>query len=303
MEQADREEAVWYYQLGGNALGPVRWAEIEEILETSADAEDLLVARGGDEEWRSADEILKETEEAEGAAEKAAQEEAEEDAEAQAEEEPKEPLVPVHGLREWIGQAWEIVRGDLGRFVTAGIIVIAISLFSALICFPALHAGLYIMALKRFRGEEITAATVFEGFRHFGQALVLYLLMAVIAFPAVGLAQFALIVILEGSDSPLGLCLSLTFLAGGLLLGLALPGAAAFYAMPLIVDRSMSAWEAVKASWAVTGRSYLSHLGMQLSLSLLSTIGLLVCTILVLLSMPMLPAAQVAAYEYHYRDR
>ncbi len=127
--------------------------------------------------------------------------------------------------------------------------------------------------------------------------------MAVIAFPAVGLAQFALIVILEGSDSPLGLCLSLTFLAGGLLLGLALPGAAAFYAMPLIVDRSMSAWEAVKASWAVTGRSYLSHLGMQLSLSLLSTIGLLVCTILVLLSMPMLPAAQVAAYEYHYRDR
>jgi len=65
----------------------------------------------------------------------------------------------------------------------------------------------------------------------------------------------------------------------------------------------MSCWEALKTSWAVTKGSYLSHLGIKMVLSLVSMLGLLACFILLPLSLPMLPAGQAAAYEYHFRDR
>jgi len=52
------EEVAWHYQLGGRDLGPVSWAEIEELLADTADAEDLLVAREGDEAWRTVADVI-----------------------------------------------------------------------------------------------------------------------------------------------------------------------------------------------------------------------------------------------------
>ena len=42
------------YRLGGQTLGPVAWTEIEALTRDSVDASELLVARGGDPEWRPA---------------------------------------------------------------------------------------------------------------------------------------------------------------------------------------------------------------------------------------------------------
>jgi len=82
---------------------------------------------------------------------------------------------------------------------------------------------------------------------------------------------------------------------------MSLPGAAAFYAMPLMVDRDMGAMEALKASWAVTKGDYLSYLGMTIVLMLLSGAGALLCWVGVVLTLPLLPAAQVCVYGYHFR--
>ncbi len=295
MEQASGEEAVWFYQLGGKGLGPVTWTEIEALIADSADEAELLVARGGDDAWRRAADVVEQLEAARAAAV------AEQDA---ADADPKAPLVPVHGLGPWLKQGWEIIRGDGGEFFAAGIVLIVLSSFSLLLCLPALHAGLYIMALRGFRGEKVDGGTIFQGFRHFWQACALYAMMALIAFPAAAVTVLALVIgavvaeapVLVGSTGLLGFWLG--FCAGGVL-----PGAAAFYAMPLIVDRQMSAWEAVKASWAVTRTDLLSYVGMQLSFSLISSIGLLAGFIFWPLSLPILPAGQVAAYRYHFRDR
>jgi len=62
------EEVVWHYQLGGRDLGPVSWAEIEEMFADTADAEHLLVAREGDEAWRPAADAIEERARAEAAA-------------------------------------------------------------------------------------------------------------------------------------------------------------------------------------------------------------------------------------------
>ncbi len=62
------EQRLWHYQLGGRDLGPVSWAEIEELLADTADAEELLVAREGDQAWRPAAGVIRERARAEAAA-------------------------------------------------------------------------------------------------------------------------------------------------------------------------------------------------------------------------------------------
>lgn len=294
MDQADREQAIWYYQLGGQALGPVPWAEIEQVLADSADAEKLLVARGGDAKWVAASAIVAEIE----AAEKEADAEADDRPELPA---PPEPMTPAFGLRAWIGQAWQVVSSEFAGFFAAGVLLWVLGAFTLMICFPAIHAGMYVMALKRFRGEAIAGATVFEGFRHFWPTLFLYLLMGLLALPMGLLAVAAQLAILMLSERPAGLDGSGVVFWLGCAVGLALPLTVAFYAVPLIVDRKMGALEALSASWAVTRTDFASYLGMALVLSLLAWSGLLLCWFGLMFTIPLLPAAQVAAYRYHFR--
>ena len=54
----DRNEAVWYYRLGEQTLGPVSWAEIDQITRDTFSGTDLLVARGGDAGWMTAADAL-----------------------------------------------------------------------------------------------------------------------------------------------------------------------------------------------------------------------------------------------------
>lgn len=293
MDQADREQAIWYYQLGGQALGPVAWAEIEALLADTTDADELLVARGGEAKWIAASEMVAEIEDAEKAAEAAADDLPEPPA-------PPEPMTPAFGLRAWIGQAWQIVSGEIAGFFAAGVLLWVLGAFTLMICFPAIHAGMYIMALRRFRGEAIGGASVFEGFHHFGQVLLLYLLMALIALP-VGLVALAALIVgahLSGSSGATGAG-SLVFWLG-FTVGLALPLAIAFYAVPLIVDRDMSAVDDLGLVGGDEGRFRLLP-GMAITLSLLQMSGVALCWFGLMFTMPLLPAAQVAAYRYHFR--
>lgn len=292
MEQADREQAIWYYQLGGQALGPVAWAEIEALLADTADADELLVARGGDDAWVAASQIVAEIE--------AAAKEAEADDLPQPPE-PPEPMTPVFGLRAWIGQAWEIVSSESAGFFAAGVLLWVLGAFTLMICAPPIHAGMYIMALKRFRGEAIAGATVFEGFHHFGQVLLLYLLMLLLALPVGLVAAAALLGAGVLSETPAIVQWFGTGFWLGFTVGTVLPLAVAFYAVPLIVDREMSALEALSASWAVTRTDFVSYLGMALVLSLLAWSGVALCWFGLMVTMALLPAAQVAAYRYHFR--
>lgn len=293
MEQADREQAIWYYQLGGQALGPVTWAEIAEVLADSADAEKLLVARGGDAGWVAASKVVAEVE-------AAAEPVAEDDAATEAPE-PPQPMTPAFGLRAWTAQAWEIVSGEMAAFFAAGVLLWVLGAFTLLICAPPIHAGMYAMALKRFRGEAVEGATVFEGFHHFGQTLLLYLLMGVVALPVGVAAAAAPFIAGAVRDTPAVTQWSGTAFWLGFTVGMAVPLAVAFYAMPLMIDRKMTALEALRASWAVTRADLLAYLGMALVLSLLAASGLLVCWFGAMATMPLLPAAQVAVYRYHFR--
>lgn len=326
-----REDAVWYYRLGGQTLGPVSWIEVEELTRDTVDAGDLLVAQGGDPTWRSAADVLAAqpelaapveapaepaapavTETVETTGDWAAFEEPEPAAPAPVAipldrpapvQQPGGAFAPVHGLGQWITQAWEMVTGELATFVLGMLLAGLVTIVTVGICGPPLQAGLFIMALKRYRGEEITPGTVFEGFQYFlpawGVVLVLALITGAISAPlTVPSAMMT-----QQADNP-----ELVQLLSGLaqtwssIVGI-LAGAAFFYAMVLVVDRNMGTIAALQTSWEKTKASFLSYVGIVFVLQLVGGAGVLACCVGLLVTAPMVPCAQVAAYMYHFRGR
>jgi len=326
-----REEAVWYYRLGEQTLGPVPWTEIEALMTDTLDGPDLLVARGGDQTWRPAQDILSEQPELASGAEPervgwvtepeapgapAAPETAgwavEEGGPVSAEPAPltvQRPAVLMEsglprepGLGAWISQAWEVVTGSLGAFIGAMLLAGLVTIVSLGICAPALQAGLVLMMIKRFRGEEVSATTVFEGFEYFLPAWGLALLAVGIALVLNAPLMIPTLILQfqDGNQTLLGI-LNLVGNVWGQVVSLGM-GAALFYALILIVDRNLGTIAAVQTSWETTKTNFLSYVGIILVLQLIAGLGVIACIVGVLVTAPLAPAAQVAAYRYHFRE-
>lgn len=339
----NRDDAVWYYRLGGQTLGPVAWTEIEQLTRDTMDAHSLLVARGGDAGWTPVSEVVAAHPElAEAAAGAPPAGDAgwsliEED-EGRADEEgdwvPAEPSSaaaevlgsaatardtgPAHpqvaaragtggttmpirsGLGAWISQAWDMVIGDAGAFILGGLLAVIVTVLTFGICGPPMQAGIFVMAVKRYRNEPITAGTVFEGLQYFlpawGVVLVQGLIGAVIggllggalgaALGAAGVSQDAIAMVGQTLAQLISIVVAAAF----------------FYAFVLVVDGGMGTIEALRNSWAKTQENLPSYIGIVFVLQLIVVAGALACGAGLLITAPMFACATVAAYMYHYRN-
>jgi len=347
----NRDEAIWYYRLGGQTLGPVSWVEVEQLTRDTIDAGELMVARGGDPGWTKASDVAAEHPELTAVAEPAAPEPEERSAadadwSAFAEPEPEpeaaedvpwatpapsgaaeevlggaaatrdtgRPLVtpqvqrplyaggltPREGLGGWIGQAWDMVISDLGAFILGVLLVIIVSIVSIGICAPPLQAGLFIMALKKYRGEPISAGTVFEGFQFFLPAWGLALIQGILGMVVGGILGG----ILGAGLGAAGVDQEVIAVAGqfvGSIVGLVI-GAAFFFSWVLLVDRGMGPIDSIKNSWAATSENLVSYIGILFVLQLIAGAGAIACGVGVLITAPMLVCATVAAYMWRFRD-
>ncbi|MFP4250660.1 MAG: GYF domain-containing protein [Armatimonadota bacterium] len=311
------EDAAWYYRLGGRTLGPVSWAEIEQLTKDAIDAGDLLVARAGDEQWRSAADVIDER------ADAADQERPEVAAEPEPEPEPARSVAapgrapapagpakeftPEHGLGKWIGQAWEMVINEIWAWVGGLLLMMLVAGLTLGITGPPLTAGLYMMALKRYRGEDIRAGSVFEGFSRFGSSwgLALIMMVPMVLLMAPMMILFAIPAMqAQGGGNIEDLALGVTVAAYVLMpaMWLLIMGVQTifFYSWVLVAE-GYRAWESVTMSWEKVGRQFWSYLGTWLVLSILASIGSYACYVGWFLTYPLLPCAQVAAYMWHFR--
>lgn len=323
-----RDEVVWYYRLGDQTLGPVPWIEIEALTRDTLDGPDLLVARGGDQTWQAAQEVLRAHPELAGGPEPetvgwmtAAEAPArapetggwpvEEAGPAGAAATPltvHRPAVLVEsglprepGLGAWISQAWQVVTGNLGAIIGGMLLAGLVSIVSLGICAPPLQAGLVLMLLRAFRGEQISAGMVFDGFQYFVPAWGLALLtLGIVLVLNAPLMIPTLILQSQDGDQSLLAVLNLVGNVWGQIVGLGM-GAALFYALILIVDRNLGTMAAVQTSWETTKGNFLSYVGIVFVLQLLAGLGVIACIVGVLVTAPLAPASQVAAYRYHFR--
>ena len=196
----------------------------------------------------------------------------------------------VLGIRSCVRRGWALVRSDFWPLVgiTALILVLLAaagsigeasqsighlsfntSVLSVLLSGP-LMGGLYLCFLKKLRGEKIRVETAFLGF----STSLLQLFLA-------GFVTEVLVV--------LGI------------LCLVLPGiylvVAWFFTLPLVIDKRLDFWPAMRLSLRTITQHWWKFFGFLLVLGVLNLAGLLACFFGVFVTLPVSFAALMFAYE------
>jgi uncharacterized membrane protein len=176
---------------------------------------------------------------------------------------------------------WEVLKADfwgmLGAFLVLFVLVVGLSALSLIpllgilinvIVAPALSLGAVTWFLARARNEPAPLGLIFSGFSRFGEALALYLVVALLVI--VGL----LFCILPG-------------------IYLAIAWGASW---PLLADRKGGFWECMEMS----RRAITAHFGwallLYLVLSLVAIAGILACGLGLIVTVPLAYFAGAVAY-------
>jgi hypothetical protein len=134
---------------------------------------------------------------------------------------------------------------------------------------PIFSAGMYIVAFKLAKGQNVSFGDFFRGFNNFLQIFVLSLVSGLLI--ALG---FVLLVI------P-GIYLAVSY----------------FFALSLLIEKRFDFWTALETSRKLVTKRWFSFLGFGLLLFLLNLGGVLLCGVGVLITAPWTVCTIVAAYE------
>ena len=225
------------------------------------------------------------------------------------------PLVPfkrnVVEPVECIKAGYEVIKDQYWLFV--GMVAIGMLIGSAVpmgILMGPMMCGLYLAFFKTMRREPIEFGTLFKGFDYFGPGVIATLLHMIpilaIVIPAyllfyVGII-FSSIAAAGTGDEPNPGPMLAVFVMFGLfwfvMFALIIIVSIGFtFAYPLIVDRKMQGFDAVKLSFKGAFANFWRLLGMMLLSSLLGIAGALLCYVGMFLVLPITYAAVAKAYE------
>jgi hypothetical protein len=167
--------------------------------------------------------------------------------------------------------------------------------------------GLYICFFKRRRGESFEFGTLFKGFDYFGPSIVATLLhmlpIMAIVIPCYFLFYVSVFVTMavQGDDPNPAAFFGVMGLFGLFILAMIIViiiiSIGFMFAYPLIVDRRLQGFDAVKLSFRAGMANFWRLLGMSLFTGLLSIAGILLCYVGMFLVLPVVYASVAAAYE------
>jgi uncharacterized membrane protein len=225
------------------------------------------------------------------------------------------PLIPfkrnVVEPVQCLKAGYEVIKDQYWLFV--GMAAIGLLIGSAVpmgILMGPMMCGLYLSFFKTMRREPIEFGTLFKGFDYFGPGVIATLLHVIpvlaIVIPAyflfyVGII-FSSIAAAGTGDEPNPGAMLAVFVMFGLfwlvMLALILIVSIGFtFAHPLIVDRKMQGFDAVKLSFKGAMANFWRLLGLTMLSFLLNIVGALLCYVGVFLVLPITYAAVAKAYE------
>jgi uncharacterized membrane protein len=203
---------------------------------------------------------------------------------------------------------WELIKNQYWLFV--GMTLIGILVGSAVplgILLGPMMCGLYLCFFKARRGEPIEFGTLFKGFDFFGPSLIATLLHIIpviaIIIPAYFLFYVSMFVSMAAQgDEPnpaalIGVMATFGIFWIVVLVAVVVISVAFTFAYPLIADRKLQGFDAVKLSFKAALANFWRLLAMMLLTSLMSVIGVMACYVGMFLVMPIGYAAIAKAYE------
>jgi len=213
---------------------------------------------------------------------------------------------------ECLKAAWELIKDQYWLFF--GLVLVGMLIAGAVplgILMGPMMCGIFLTYFRKRKGLPIEFGTMFKGFDYFGQSIIAALLhvipLTAVIFCAyiflyVGMIASMFAGAAAGNDAAgpvMGLSFVLLIFLFYIivLLAVILISIGFTFAYPLIVDRNMSGFDAVKLSFRAAFANFWRLLGMMLLTSLMSIAGVIACYVGMFLVMPIAYAAIAKAYE------
>lgn len=210
-----------------------------------------------------------------------------------------------NALRPWecYQEGWSLLKGEYWLFFAisfVGMLLANLAPFGILL--GPMMCGIYLSFFKRMKGEKVTMETLFKGFDYFGESLVATLLqfglliLAIIPLMVIAFMVFIGGAMAEGGDMSHLIVPTALLIMAFILLTVAFYGFFLF-TYQLIVDRRLSAVQAIKWSVKAASANLWGVLGLVLLGMLFSLVGFLGFYIGIFFVMPLILAAAAVAYR------
>jgi uncharacterized membrane protein len=198
---------------------------------------------------------------------------------------------------------YNLIEGAVAGFGMIPFIGPLFSLANLVVVGP-LVGGLFYIILQTIRSQSASAGDVFIGFRKsFAQLFLGYLIPALLAgvcfIPAAIVAGICILPVMPHVAANLSAGVVAIIIASFLVCLIAV-----FYlsinwifTLPLIMDKQMDFWPAMKASWKMVNKHWWQVFGLVILMGLLNLAGLLACCVGVFFTMPIGLGAWMYAYE------
>jgi uncharacterized membrane protein len=199
-------------------------------------------------------------------------------------------------------EGWELIKGEYWViFAATAVGMLLGSIVPMGILLGPMMCGIYLILLRRMRGETVLVDHLFKGFEWFGPSLVAFLLTLVavllLVVPLGLVVAVAAFVGNAAGGEDLALLLALVVGAVGLLVVMA-AGTLFTFAYPLMVDRDLEAMDALK----VSVRGGLANLGGLIGLFAMNVVLSLVGTCFFFVGSYLVMPLSFAALAIAYRD-
>jgi hypothetical protein len=201
----------------------------------------------------------------------------------------------------WLSGGWATIQSDLGVFLAALLVATLLTLATCGIAWPALQAGLLIMCFRKALYGHVAFDSLFDGFRRFGNAFLLVLIMFGVQLLLLLILYVPLAVVqaMVGEESTAARIVDgagnfLNFVLGQILDG------ATFFALPHIAARNVGPITAIRESFAIFARNPVVFSLLSLIWGIVSVIGVLACIVGVLVTSMITVAATAKAYIDHF---
>lgn len=215
-----------------------------------------------------------------------------------------------------MGRGWNLVKNHLGLAVGSTFLVILIGFIISIIPLigsllqavfqGVLNGGLFWFYLKLIRGEEAEISNVFAGFKiEFVQLMLAGLVTSLLTGIAAVLAglPFLFPVMMQmihlGSEGVRNMGFSVTIVFGVILAVLVAISLSVLwmFTLPLVIDKRLGFWEAMELSRKVAMKRFFPLLGLIFISAFIAGMGVIVCCVGILITIPIAIAAITYAYE------
>ncbi len=206
----------------------------------------------------------------------------------------------------WISRGWSMVNANLGAWVVATLITIALTLVTCGLGGPAMTCGLYMLAFRQMTGGRIEGGGVTDGFRRFLHALIWSIAAGFATFVASLILQIPSIIVrlsMSSSSDPGAIGIMLLASVWDFVVSTALSlfvGGLTLLSLPHIAARNADPAETLRVSWGIFRRNWVMWAVFSLVIQLIASIGVIACCVGILFTVPLGVCATACAYADHF---